>query len=85
MTICVAGVRLLFMPYLGDGWSLDRVSAAARASVHRSAIGEIFPANPPAWSLFFEMVASIALSMLTRPFPSRRPLSDLLKSRRVGI
>ncbi|WP_243361872.1 acyltransferase family protein [Fundidesulfovibrio terrae] len=29
-------------------------------------VGEIFPANPPAWSLFFEMVASIAFVALLK-------------------
>jgi peptidoglycan/LPS O-acetylase OafA/YrhL len=31
--------------------------------------GEIFPVNPPAWSLFFEMVASVAFVFLVKAKP----------------
>jgi hypothetical protein len=33
-------------------------------------VGEIFPTNPPAWSLFFEMIASTAFIALVRLKPS---------------
>ena len=41
-----------FMPYIGSKLSYDFGSA-------NFVTGTIFPVNPPAWSLFFEMVASI--------------------------
>jgi len=34
--------------------------------VSRKTFGEIFPSNPPAWSLFFEMIASFAFVFLLK-------------------
>jgi peptidoglycan/LPS O-acetylase OafA/YrhL len=58
--------NLLFMPYLGDHGVGNFVGAAAQFPVEKFTVGEIFPANPSAWSLFFEMVASVALLALVR-------------------
>ena len=51
-----------FLPYIGN-WGINNFGAADPS------VGEIFPANPPAWSLFFEVVASfsfVALAKLKR-------------------
>jgi peptidoglycan/LPS O-acetylase OafA/YrhL len=58
--------NLLFIPYLGDHGVANMVSTAAHLPVDQYTVGEIFPANPSAWSLFFEMVASVALLVLIR-------------------
>jgi peptidoglycan/LPS O-acetylase OafA/YrhL len=36
---------------------------------HLASIGEIFPVNPPAWSLFFEMIASVTFVFLFKAKP----------------
>jgi peptidoglycan/LPS O-acetylase OafA/YrhL len=56
-----------FLPYLGDKGiqSLGYPSAV---------FGELFPTNPPAWSLFFELIASlvfVALIKMTRKTTKR--------------
>lgn len=48
-----------FLPYLGN-WRIHNFGAAD------ASVGEIFPANPPAWSLFFEAVASISFVVLSK-------------------
>jgi peptidoglycan/LPS O-acetylase OafA/YrhL len=66
-SIIVASLNnLLFIPYLGDYGVANMVSTAAHLPVDKFTVGEIFPANPSAWSLFFEMVASVALLVLIR-------------------
>ncbi|MFC0399770.1 acyltransferase family protein [Paraburkholderia rhizosphaerae] len=76
-SIIVASLdNLLFLPYLGDHGVANMVSTAAHLPVEKYTVGEIFPANPSAWSLFFEMVASIALLVLIRL--QRRDLIKLI-------
>ncbi|CAD6562323.1 acyltransferase family protein [Paraburkholderia sabiae] len=56
--------NLFFTPYIGHFGNANMVAAGAVSA--ELTIGEIFPANPPAWSLFFEMVASIAFVIIVR-------------------
>jgi peptidoglycan/LPS O-acetylase OafA/YrhL len=46
-----------FLPYIGN-WGIHNFGAPDPTT------GEIFPANPPAWSLFFEVVASFSFVVL---------------------
>ncbi len=46
-----------FLPYIGN-WGIHNFGAPDPTT------GEIFPANPPAWSLFFEVVASFSFVAL---------------------
>jgi peptidoglycan/LPS O-acetylase OafA/YrhL len=64
--IVASANNLLFMPYLGHHGVANFVGTAAHLPVDKYTVGEIFPANPSAWSLFFEMVASVALLVLIR-------------------
>jgi peptidoglycan/LPS O-acetylase OafA/YrhL len=48
-----------FLPYIGN-WGINNFGAADPS------VGEIFPANPPAWSLFFEVVASFSFVILSK-------------------
>ncbi|WP_225031744.1 acyltransferase family protein [Paraburkholderia sp. XV] len=57
--------NLFFTPYIGHLGNANMATAGAVAAADFT-IGEIFPANPPAWSLFFEMVASIAFVIIVR-------------------
>ncbi|CAB3755662.1 acyltransferase family protein [Paraburkholderia humisilvae] len=76
-SIIVASLdNLLFLPYLGDHGVANMVSGAAHLPVEKYTVGEIFPANPSAWSLFFEMCASVALLVLIRL--QRRDLIKLI-------
>ncbi|WP_170976396.1 acyltransferase [Rhizobium sp. FKL33] len=50
-------VNLFFLPFLSHDVIRD-------LAAHGSLVASIFPANPPAWSLFFEMLASLALPWL---------------------
>jgi len=47
----------LFLPYLSSKGVRDM-------GADTTTFGEIFPADPPAWSLFFELVASLAFVIL---------------------
>jgi peptidoglycan/LPS O-acetylase OafA/YrhL len=49
----------LFLPYLATKGAHD-------LGADTVTFGEIFPTNPPAWSLFFELVASLAFVTLFR-------------------
>ena len=49
----------LFLPYLATKGAHD-------LGADTVTFGEIFPTNPPAWSLFFELVASLAFATLFR-------------------
>lgn len=50
-------VNLFFLPFLSHDVIRDLASQGPL-------VASIFPANPPAWSLFFEMLASLALPWL---------------------
>jgi peptidoglycan/LPS O-acetylase OafA/YrhL len=50
-------VNLFFLPFLSHDVIHDLASQGPL-------VASIFPANPPAWSLFFEMLASLALPWL---------------------
>lgn len=50
-------VNLVFLPFLSHDVIHDLATQGAL-------VASIFPANPPAWSLFFEMLASLALPWL---------------------
>jgi peptidoglycan/LPS O-acetylase OafA/YrhL len=49
--------NLLFVPDVNGFWICNFGGTYL-------SVGELFPANPPAWSLFFEMVASVAFVFL---------------------
>jgi peptidoglycan/LPS O-acetylase OafA/YrhL len=49
----------LFLPYFAD-------KGIQSLGAHSPVFGEVFPANPPAWSLFFELVASFAFVALLK-------------------
>jgi len=49
----------LFLPYFANKWIQS-------LGGHEPVFGEIFPANPPAWSLFFEIFASFAFVALAK-------------------
>lgn len=58
-----AASNLLFIPYFGNYGTTNMVSALAGHALNQT-FGEIFPSDPPAWSLFFEMVGSATLLSL---------------------
>ncbi|AWV05060.1 acyltransferase [Burkholderia sp. JP2-270] len=55
--------NLLLVPYLGHPHIADMASATSSLP-HENTVEAIFPTNAPAWSLFFEMVASVSLLLL---------------------
>jgi peptidoglycan/LPS O-acetylase OafA/YrhL len=55
--IVSVSVNLFFLPFLSHDVIRDLATQG-------SLVASIFPANPPAWSLFFEMLASLALPWL---------------------
>lgn len=57
--------NLFFTPYIAHYGIANMATPSADAAAYLT-IGEIFPTNPPAWSLFFEMVASIAFVYIVR-------------------
>jgi peptidoglycan/LPS O-acetylase OafA/YrhL len=54
--------NLLLVPDLNDFWIYNFDASTP-------SVGEIFPVNPPAWSLFFEMIASVAFVFLVKARP----------------
>jgi len=54
-----------FTPYVTGSIS-EKASLATAFPAMNLSSGEIFPLNPPAWSLFYEMVASIAFLIIVR-------------------
>ncbi len=57
--------NLFFTPYMASFGTVNMATVNAVTAIDPT-IGEIFPSNPPAWSLFFEMVASIAFVVIVR-------------------
>ena len=57
--------NMFVVPYMGDfgAASMSSLKAVSAASF---TIGAIFPSNPPAWSLFFEVLASLAFVAIVR-------------------
>jgi peptidoglycan/LPS O-acetylase OafA/YrhL len=55
--------NLLFVPYLGN-LHIANMASATSPVPHENIVASVFPTNAPAWSLFFEMVASVALLIL---------------------
>lgn len=55
--------NLLLVPHLGAP-HVANVASATSAAPHESIVPAVFPTNAPAWSLFFEMIASTALLLL---------------------
>ncbi|MBN3809361.1 acyltransferase [Paraburkholderia sp. Ac-20347] len=55
--IAAAASNVLMIPYLGDR-SINNMGIPGHADPASASIGSIFPINDPAWSLFFEIVAS---------------------------
>jgi peptidoglycan/LPS O-acetylase OafA/YrhL len=64
--------NLFFIPYLGAAV----ISAQQSHSLAALASGHVFPTDPPLWSIFFEVVASVAFIALIRA--SRRTLVNIL-------
>ncbi|WP_310633819.1 acyltransferase [Paraburkholderia sp.] len=55
--ISATASNLLMIPYLGDR-AINNMGIAGHPDPSSASIGAIFPINDPAWSLFFEIVAS---------------------------
>jgi peptidoglycan/LPS O-acetylase OafA/YrhL len=57
--------NMFAVPYIGD-FGAASMSSLKAVSAAPFTIGAIFPSNPPAWSLFFEMLASLAFVVIVR-------------------
>ncbi|MFM0044146.1 acyltransferase family protein [Paraburkholderia sediminicola] len=57
--------NLFFTPYFG-GYATHNMASLVAPSQVDATVGEIFPANPAAWSLFFELLASLFFVSIAR-------------------
>ncbi|KAA1013553.1 acyltransferase [Paraburkholderia panacisoli] len=63
--VSATAYQFFFTPYIGSFVTAKAAVLSAFPAMDPSS-GVLFPLNPPAWSLFYEMVASIAFVTLVR-------------------